>query len=123
MVGGIGMSDLTYSRVGDYKLPDLCLPEQETRFIGKYGLLRKRYLKTYRKIIYINLLTAGTLHSHLAEIDEQARDRLELIMKQMSAAQGVTEELKANDQMLWVGVTNNIKACAEEIILKEIVYI
>jgi len=116
------MSDLTYSRVGDYNLPDVCLPEQETRIIGKYGLLRKRYLKTHRKIIYINLLTAGTLHSHLAEIDEQARDRLELIIKQMAAVQGVTEELKASDQMLWVGVINNIKACAEEIMLKEIVY-
>jgi len=116
------MIKLTYSCVGDYNLPDVCLPEQETRIIGKYGLLRKRYLKTHRKITYINLLTAGTLHSHLAEIDEQAKDRLELIMKQMAAAQGVTEELKSNDQMLWVGATNNIKACAEEIILKEIVY-
>jgi len=117
------MSDLTYSRVGDYNLPDVCLPEQEIRAIGKYGLLRKRYLKTHRKILYINLLTAGTLHSHLAEIDEQAKDRLELIMKQMAAAQGVTEELKVSNQMLWVGATNNIKACAEEIILKEIVYV
>jgi len=116
------VSNLTYSRIDDYNLPDFCLPEQETRFVGKYGLLRKTYLKTHRRILYVNLLTAGALHDHLAEIDEQATDRLELIMQQMAAAQNVTEGLKARDQMAWVGATNNIKACAEEIILKEIVY-
>jgi len=116
------MSEITYSRVGDYFLPDLCLPEQAALPFGKYGLLRKTYLKTHRKIIYTNLLTAGTLHNHLAEIDAQANDMLELLMKQMAAAQGVNERLKAEKQMLWVGAMNNIKACAEEIILKEIVY-
>ena len=116
------MNNITYSRHGDYRLPDLCLPEQETLPIGKYGLLHKAYLKTHRKIIYTNLLTAGALHKHLAEVDQQANDMLELLMKQMVAAQGVDEQLKAEDQMLWVGKMNNIRACAEGIVLKEIVY-
>ena len=117
------MNEITYSRHGDYCLPDLYLPEQETLPIGKYGLLRKTYLKNHRKIIYTNLLTAGTLHNHLAEIDAQANDMLELLMKQMIEAQGITEKLKATNQMAWVGAVNNIKACAEEIVLKEIVYV
>ena len=116
------MNELTYSRVSDYHLPDLCLPEQETLPIGKYGLLRKTYLKTHRKIIYTNLLTAGDLHKHLAETEQQANDMLELLMKQMAATQGITEALKSDNQMAWVGAMNNIKACAEKIILKEIVY-
>lgn len=116
------MTNLTYTRHGDYLLPDLCLPEQKPLPIGKYGLLRKAYLKAHRKIIYINLLTAGTLYEHLADIDAQANDRLELIMRQMAVAQGVTEALKAADQMAWVGAMNNIRVCAEEIVLREIVY-
>ena len=116
------MNEITYSRVGNYHLPDLHLPEQEILPIGKYGLLRKTYLQIHRKIIYTNLLTAGDLHKHLAEIEQQANDMLELIMKQMAAAQDITEALKSDNQMAWVGAMNNIKACAEEIILKEIVY-
>lgn len=116
------MNDITYSQVGEYFLPDLCPPEQEILPIGKYGLLRKTYLKTHRKIIYTNLLTAGTLYKHLAEIDAQTNDRLDYLIQQMAAARGVTEVLKAADQMAWVGAMNNIKACADEIVLKEIVY-
>jgi len=116
------MSELTYSRVGDYYLPDLCLPEQESLHIGKYGLLHKKYLKTHRKVVYTNLLTTGTLHKHLADIDEQARDNVEQLMKQMAVAQGVTEQLKAESQLEWVGAMNNIKARAEEIVLKELIY-
>lgn len=116
------MSEITYTRHGDYYLPDLALPEKENFQIGKYGMLHRTYLKTHRKIIYTNLLTAGTLNKHLAEIDAQANDRLELIMRQMAVAQGITERLKADDQMEWVGAMNSIRACAEEIILKEIVY-
>ena len=117
------MNELTYSRVGDYYLPDLCLPEQESLHIGKYGLLHRKYLKAHRKVVYTNLLTAGALHNHLAEIDEQARDTLELLMKQMAAAQGITEELKAKNQLDWVGAMNNIKARVEEVILREIIYL
>jgi len=116
------MNEITYSRVGDYRLPDLYLPEQEILPIGKYGLLRKTYLKTHKKITYTNLLTAGALHNHLAEIDAQANDMLELLMKQMAAEQGVMEKLKSANQMAWVGAMSNIKACAEEIILNEIIY-
>ena len=81
------MSEITYSRVGDYNLPDLCLPEQEPRFIGKYGLLHKTYLKTHRKILYTNLLTAGTLYKHLVEIDAQANERLELVTTHLDLGQ------------------------------------
>ena len=117
------MNEITYSLVGDYRLPNLSLSEQEEVFVGKYGLLRRAYLKAHRKIIYTNLLTDGTLNQHLAEINNQATERLELIMRQMVAAQGITEKLKAANQMAWVGAMNNIKACAEEIVLKEIVYV
>jgi hypothetical protein len=79
-------------------------------------------LKTHKKILYTNLLTAGTLYAHLAEIDNQANDRFECIVKKMAASQNITEELKAVDQMAWVGAMNNIRVCAEEIVLNEIVY-
>lgn len=116
------MTELTYSKHGDYLLPDLALPEQLPQQIGKYGLLHKTYLKTHRRILYINLLTSGKLQEHLAEIDRRANERLDLIVQQMAAAQNITEALKAADQMAWVGRMNNIRACAEEIILKEVVY-
>lgn len=114
--------DITYTQHGDYFLPDLALPEQEDVFIGKYGLLRRTYLKVHRKVLYTNLLTSGKMHEYLAEIDCQAKDMLNLLMKQMAEAQGITEKLKSTDQMAWVGAINNIKACAEEIVLAEIVY-
>lgn len=116
------MSGIEYSRVGDYFIPNLTLPDEPDVFIGKYGLLRRTYLETHRKILYINLLTAGTLTRHLVEVDEQSRERLETLMKQMAERQGVTEALKSTDQMAWVGAMNNIKACAEEIVYAEIVY-
>lgn len=116
------MNNLSYTQCGDYFFPASALPKQEKEFVGKYGLLRKAYLKTHRKIIFTNLLTAGTLYHHLAEIDQQVSDRLTLIIKEMAAAQNITEALKAADQMAWVGAMNNIKSCAEETALKEIVY-
>lgn len=116
------MTEISYTQHGDYLLPDLLPPEQAPLHIGKYGLLHKTYLKTHRKVLYINLLTAGALHKHLAEIDKQANERFELIVCQMARAQGITEELKAANQMAWVGAMNNIRACAEEIVLGEIVH-
>lgn len=116
------MNKITYSRVGDYNLPNLTLPETEDVFVGKYGLLRKAYLKNHRKIVYTNLLTSGKLHEHLAETDRAANDRLETLMKQVAEAQGVTESLKANDQMAWVGAMNNIRQQVEEVIFKELIY-
>jgi len=115
--------ELTYTKHGDYYLPDLTLPEDtETRPIGIYGERHGRYLKTHRKLVYTDLLTSGKLRSYLADINEQASDRLWTIVEQMKKQQGVTETLKAANQMAWVGAMNNIKACAEEIVLKELIY-
>jgi hypothetical protein len=112
----------TYSDVGDYILPNLTLLPQKQSSFGKYGMLRKTYLKTNRKALYSQMIITGKLFDHLHEIDEQAQDMLELLMKQMAEKQGITEVLKANDQMSWVGAMNNIKACAEEVILNQVVY-
>jgi hypothetical protein len=116
------MNEITYSRVNDYDLPDLTLPEQQDIFVGKYGLLRKNYLKTHRKIAYTNLLTLGKLQEHLADVDQEANDRLRTIVSQAAERQNITEALKATDQMAWVGAMNNIKHQAEEIIVKELIY-
>ena len=114
---------ISYTLHGDYYLPDLMLPEEnETRFVGKYGRLHNQYLKQNQKGTYISLLTSGKLHSYLADVEEQAQDKMELLINQMAKAQGVTEKLKAEDQMAWVGAMNNIRSCAEEIIFKELVY-
>jgi len=113
---------IQYKRHGDYLIPDLALPEQEDYPIGKYGLLRKRYLKDHRRVIFINHLTAGTLHSHLADIDRQANDMMERLTRQMAEREGVTERLKAEDQMAWVGRMNGIRHQAEEVIYQELVY-
>lgn len=111
--------ELTYTKHDDYYLPDLTLPEDtESRSIGIYGARYGSYLKTHKKVVYMQLLTSDRLHSYLADIDEQARERL----KQMSKRQGVTEQLKADNQMEWVGKMNNIKSCAEEIVHKELIY-
>lgn len=116
------MNGITYSRVGDYNLPNLTLPRQKGVSVGKYGLLRRAYLKTHRKIVYTNLLTSGKLYEHLAETEREANDRLETLMKQATEKQGITEALKATDQMAWVGATNNIRQQAEEVIFKELIY-
>ena len=112
----------TYSVVGNYILPNLKLPPQKQFSFGKYAMLRKTYLKTQRKAMYSQMIITGELFDHLHEIDEQAQDILELLIKQMAENHGITEVLKANDQMSWVGAMNNIKACAEEIVLNKIVY-
>jgi hypothetical protein len=112
----------TYSVVWDYILPDLILPPKKQSSFGKYGMLRKTYLKTNRKALYSQMIITGKLFDHLHEIDEQAHDMLELLMKHMTDLQGITEALTATDQMAWVGAMNNIKACAEEIVLSEVVY-
>lgn len=117
------MKEITYTKVGDYLLPDLTVETQTIYHIGKYGRLRKEYLKKHKNGIYAGLLITGKLNIHLAEIDKQAHDMLELLMKQMADLQGITETLKATDQMAWVGAMNNIKTCAEEIVLFEVVYL
>ena len=98
------------------------MPDEPEHHIGIWGRRRLEYLKKHQRVLYINLLTAGKLTEHLHEIDTAAVDRQELIFRQMAEAQGVTERLKAENQLLWVQRMNNIRACADEIIYSEIVY-
>ena len=116
------MSEITYTMVGDYNLPNLKLPEQTEVTLGRWSQMRRTYLKEHHKILYYNLLTKGILNSHLAEVQQRASEREETLVKQMAEREGVTEELKASDPMRWVQMMNNIKASAEEIVLKEVVY-
>lgn len=113
--------DLTYTRNGDNLFPALYL-ENENLPIGKYGLLRKSYLKEHKRGWYSSLLLTGKLDAHLAEIDHSCNERIELIMNQLARREGVTEALKASDQMEWVRRMNCIRARAEEIVLSELVY-
>ena len=113
--------EMQYIRVGDYFIPDLELPE-ETRPIGKWGRMRREYLKEHKPIQYNCLILSGKLWTYLADLNEQAQDRLDRIIEQMKTAEGVTEGLKAADPMTWVGAMNNIRNRAEEIILQELIY-
>lgn len=111
-----------YTLHGDYYLPDLVLREEEPTY-GKYGMLRKQFLKEYRSARYQYLLLTGKLNEHLNQTDQEAREQVETLMEQMTEKQGVTEELKAQDQMERVRLMNNIKASAEEIVLKNMIYV
>ena len=113
---------LEYIRSGDYFIPNLTLPE-ETRPIGKWGRMHREYRKEHKPIQYNCLLLSGKLWTYLADLNEQAQDRLERIIDQMKTAEGVTEELKAADPMAWVGAMNNIRASAEEIIREELIFV
>ena len=113
---------LWYERQGDYYIPCLILPVEEERPIGLWGQRHLLYIKEHHKARYSSLLSNGKLNSYLADIDQQAQERLDIIIQQMVHAQGITEELKAVDQMAWVGKMNNIQASAMEIVNKEIVY-
>lgn len=114
--------NLTYRKEGDYNLPNLLPPQETEVHLGKYALLRRKFLKENRRVTYMNLLTSGKLNSHLMEIERTALTRLEQMVPQMAKAEGVTEELKAADQMKWVGLMNNIRHSAEELILSELIY-
>ena len=103
--------------------PNLELPEEETPRYGKYGRMRRTYLREHHEGLYTGLLLSGKLNAHLNEIDETAYARMELMTKQMAAAQGITEDLKARDQMAWVGAMNNIRCAAENILLSELIYV
>ena len=113
--------NIHYTRMGDYYIPDLMLPE-ESRPIGKWGRMHREYLKEHKPIQYNCLLLSGELRTYLADLNEQAQDGLERMIDQMKMAEGVTEELKAADPMAWVGAVNNIRNRAEEIILQELIY-
>lgn len=112
----------TYRQEGDYLIPNLSLPDESEYQIGKYGRMRRSYLKEYRKILYNNYVLEGTLFKHLAEIDQACNERIENIISAMAKQEGVTEALKATNQMEWVRYMNSIRNRAEEIILTELVY-
>lgn len=108
--------------MSDYEIPAIGLSEAATENLGKYGRMRKRYLQAHKQEIYNSLLLSGTLHTHLLEIDQTARKRLELMMPEMAKAAGATEDLKARDPLRWAGLMNTCKAQVEEIILNELIW-
>ncbi|HIQ76785.1 MAG TPA: TnpV protein [Candidatus Faecousia excrementipullorum] len=114
---------LWYELQGDYYTPCLTLPaEKEHKPIGLWGQRHLRYLKEYRRATYITLLTSGRLNAYLADIDRQAQERMERLTEQMKRAQGITEQLKAENALEWVQRMNNIRACAREIVEREIIF-
>ena len=113
---------LWYELIGDYYIPVLTLSSEEQRPIGKWGRMHRDYLKEHRPILFNDLILSGKLWTYLADLNEQAQERLSLIVDQMKASEGVTEELKASNQMAWVGAMNSIRNRAEEIILREMIY-
>jgi len=112
----------TYTQVGDYLLPDLKLPEEEQQPIGVWGQRHRRYLKEHHRATYATLLTSGKLNGYLADIDRQAEEMFSRLVKQMAEAEGVTEQLKADNQMEWVDRMNNIRSRAMEIVNSELIY-
>ena len=114
-------SSIEYVLAGDYYIPDLKLPDEE-RTIGKYGRMHRDYLKEHKPIRFNDLVMEGQLWTYLADLDEQAQSRLQMIIRQMQEAESVTEELKVKDQMAWVRAMNSIQNRAEEIILREMIY-
>ena len=113
---------LWYELIGDYYIPVLTLSSEEQRPIGKWGRMHRDYLKEHRPILFNDLILNGQLWTYLADLNEQAQERLSLMVEQMKASEGVTEEVKATDQMAWVGAMNSIRNRAEEIILRELIY-
>ena len=112
----------TYHEENGYLIPDLRLPNEGEQPISVFGRRHLDYLKQYRRVTYINLLTSGRLNTYLVEIDKQAQERFERLIEQMKQSQGITEQLKAENALEWTGRMNNIRACAREIVEKEIIY-
>ena len=110
-----------YEQQGDYLIPCLTLPTEKEQPIGIFGQRHLRYLKEYRRVTYLNLLTSGRLNSYLAGIEKQAQERFERLIEQMKQEQGISEQLKADNALEWVGRMNNIRACAREIVTREII--
>ena len=113
--------EITYSKYRDYYLPDLAVSQEEPATYGRFGRMRLKYLKAHRRVVYINLKTSGELMHHLNEIDREANVMLQLLIVQMAQAQGITEQLKAENQMAWVGAMNNIRSAAAEVVLYDFV--
>ena len=116
------MNELAYTMQDGYRLPNLLPPQEPEVMLGKYALMRRSFLMKHRRVTYTNLLTGGKLTAHLMEIEQAAKSRMEQITSQMAKAQGVTEALKATDQMKWVGLMNSIRQAAEETILTELIH-
>ena len=114
--------ELTYTKCGDYYIPDPALDGEPSQPLGRFGRLREKYLRKHHHGTYTSMLLTGRLNAHLDEIDQSANELLERVIAQMAKAEGVTETLKASDQMAWVGRMNNIRQRAEEIVLSDIVY-
>lgn len=113
----------TYTMQGDYRLPNLTVPAEEERPIGVWGQRRLRYLKQHHKVLYYNLLTSGKLHSHLADVEEEAQILFSRLVKEYAEKEGVTEQLKSADQMAWVRRMNNIRERATEIVNADVVFV
>ena len=109
--------EITYRENENFYVPNLLMPEEEPATYGRFGRMRLKYLKEHRRAAYINLKTSGQLTHHLNEIDREANEMMWLLIEQMAQSQGVTEQLKAEDQMAWVGAMNNIRGAAEEVVL------
>ncbi|HGJ1179161.1 TnpV protein [Clostridioides difficile] len=120
--GATIMSEITYTKQGDYLIPDLTLPTEPEIQLGRYAMMHRDYLEQNKRVTYLNLLTSGRLNEHLYQTEQTALQRLELLTKQLSEEQGVTEELKEKAPMQWVGMMNNIRSQAEEVILTELIY-
>lgn len=116
------MIEMSYQQSGDYLIPNITTGIQEVTLLGKYGRMRKTYLREHRPVIYNRLVLNGSLNTHLSEIDQSAQTRLDEMMTKLTAANGVTEKLKATNPMHWVGLMNSLKAQVEEIILTELVF-
>ena len=117
------MANITYRQVNDYMIPNLTLsPEESAVRLGKWGMLHKAYLHKYKKVLFTTLLTQGKLYQHCGEIENQAQQMFDVLVKQMKDAEGVTEQLKADNQMEWIGRINNIRQRATEVVNEEIVY-
>ena len=114
---------ITYTRQGNYNLPNLTLPEQDDREIGIWGQRRRRYLKEHHRVLYYNLLTKCKLHDHLADVNEEATEMYDRLVKQLAETENVTEQLKAENQMLWVQRMNSIRNRATEIVNNEIILV
>ena len=116
------MSQLSYTKNGDYLIPNLSLSQQEKQPLGKYGRMRKQYLQEHRPVLWNTMILSEKLYPHLREVDQTANRRMEQMMEELKKSAGVTEELKASDPMKWVGLMNNLQAQAEEVILRELIF-
>ncbi|MBP9988780.1 MAG: TnpV protein [Ruminococcus sp.] len=120
--GVMKMSQMTYRTVGDYQIPNLTLPQEENVTLGKYGMLRKKFLQEHRKVYFAQLIAKGELMRTIKQMETEAEQMMAQLTEQLQKSQGVTEELKEQNQMQWVRMINNIRMTAEETVLKELIY-